>query len=66
MLPQERTDYYLDLIERLLATKHYEWARPTLEGISETVTRTGVVTLRQREAIDHVMTGRLKHDLGGG
>lgn len=58
------SDYYRDLIARLLATKSYDWARPTLEGIATTLARTGTVTLRQREALDHIMTGRLKHDLG--
>jgi hypothetical protein len=56
--------YYLDLIDRLLATKDYEWARDTLTGIAETVQRTGRLTLRQKEAVDHVMVGRLKHDVG--
>lgn len=49
-------------IDELLATRQYEWARPTLEGIRETVARTGQVTLRQEEAVTHVMVGRLRHD----
>ena len=57
-------DYYIGLINNLLGTGSYEWCRPTLEGISETIARTGTVTLRQREAIDHIIAGRLKHDLG--
>jgi hypothetical protein len=56
--------YYIDLIQRLIATRQYEWARDTLTGISATIDRTGIVTLKQREALDHIITGRLKHDLG--
>lgn len=55
--------YYIDLIYRLLATKKYEWARGTLEGIASTIDRTDNVTLKQKEAIDHIMTGRLRHDV---
>jgi hypothetical protein len=55
--------YYVDLIDRLLAGKNYDWCRDTLEGIRHTIDLTGRVTLRQREAIDHIMTGRLKHDV---
>ena len=51
-------------IEELLATKRYEWARPTLEGIQATVLATNRVTLKQYEAIEHIMVGRLKHDVG--
>ncbi len=55
---------YLDLITRLLATGKYDWARATLEGIAATVRERGSITLKQREAVDHIMTGRLKHDVG--
>lgn len=55
-------DTMLARITELLATKRYEWARQTLAGISETITRTGTVTLRQQEAVEHIMIGRLKHD----
>lgn len=55
--------YYLDVIDQLLATKTYEWARPTLEGIAETIVTTGNLTLRQKEAIEHIILGRLKHDV---
>ena len=60
----EDPEYYIDLITRLLRGKHYDWARPTLTGIRDTIQNTGNVTLRQREAIDHIITGRLKHDTG--
>jgi len=56
--------YYVDLVNRLLATKKYDWARQTLEGIAATMERTGVCTAKQREAIEHIMVGRLKHDAG--
>lgn len=59
-----RGDRLLDTISSLLATKDYEWARDTLEGIRDTVERKGWATLRQEEAVTHVITGRLKHDLG--
>lgn len=57
-------DAALMLVNKLLATKNYEWARDTLSGIADTIHRTGAVTLRQQEAIEHIMVGRLKHDLG--
>ncbi len=57
-------DYYRDLIDRLLATKDYDWCRETLEGIAETIERSERVTPRQKAAIDHIMVGRLKHDNG--
>ena len=52
----------LDLIEDHLRTGKYEWARDTLEGIAATVTDTGVATVRQQEAVEHIILGRLKHD----
>ncbi len=59
-------EYYLDLINRLLSTRDYEWARDTLSGIATTVHATGRLTLRQKEAVEHIMVGRLKHDVGRG
>ena len=56
--------YYVHVIEELLTTKRYDWCRNTLKGIANNVTRTGFVTLRQKEAIDHIITERLKHDVG--
>ena len=53
----------LVMIAELIQTKQYDWARPTLEGIADTIRRTGCVTLRQQEAVEHVMIGRLKHDV---
>ena len=50
-------------IEELLATRKYEWARETLAGIYATIETTGRVTLRQQEAVEHIMIGRLKHDV---
>jgi hypothetical protein len=52
------------LIDDLLRTRCYEWARPTLVGIRTTIVQTGRVTLRQQEAVEHIITGRLKHDQG--
>jgi hypothetical protein len=52
----------LALIQSLLATKQYEWCRDTLEGIANTITRTQRVTLKQQEAVEHLIVGRLKHD----
>jgi hypothetical protein len=52
----------LDLIEDHLRTGKYEWARDTLEGIAATVTDTGVATVRQQEAVEHIIIGRVKHD----
>lgn len=51
-------------IDELLATKRYEWARETLTGIRANVEQTRMVTLRQQEAVEHIMIGRLKHDAG--
>lgn len=59
----DERDYYVDLIGRLLATKDYEWARDTLSGIAETVQRLGMITARQKAAVEHIMVGRLKHDV---
>jgi hypothetical protein len=56
---------YIDVIDQLLASKSYEWARPTLEGIRQTMAASGIATAKQRQAIDHVIIGRLKHDTGG-
>jgi len=51
-------------IAELLATGQYEWARRTLEGIYATVEATSMVTLKQYEAVEHIIVGRLKHDVG--
>jgi len=59
---RQKLMYYADLAESLLATKNYEWCRETLEGIASTIRRTGTTTLRQREAIEHIIVGKLKHD----
>ncbi len=40
-------DYYVDLINRLLGSGDYEWARETLSGIHETVSRTGRLSPKQ-------------------
>ncbi len=58
---QQAVDEFLQLIDDHL-TEDYEWARDTLEGIRETVEQTNRVTLRQREAVEHIILGRLKHD----
>lgn len=50
-------------IHELIATRQYDWALPTLEGIARRIRADGVVTLRQQEAITHIMIGRLKHDV---
>ena len=56
-------DYYEDLARSLANRPEYAWARPTLAGIADTIHHTGTLTLKQREAIEHVMVGRLKHDV---
>lgn len=53
----------VDVINRLLASGDYEWARLTLEGIQETLYRTGSRTRRQQSAVEHIIVGRLKHDV---
>jgi hypothetical protein len=55
-------DDLLALIDQHLATGDYDWARDTLEGIRSTVEDTNRVTLRQQEAVEHIIHGRLKHD----
>ena len=50
-------------IDELLATKSYEWARKALVGIRTTISDSGTVTLRQQEAVEHIIVGRLKHDV---
>lgn len=61
-MPLMTPDLLLDLIERHLDTGKYEWARDTLEGIKATVEETNRVTVRQQEAVEHIILGRLKHD----
>lgn len=58
----DRAARLVALIEDHLATGKYDWARDTLEGIHDTVQRLGVATLRQQEAVEHIIVGRLKHD----
>lgn len=61
--PLDRAQRLLDLIDDHLATGQYDWARDTLEGIHETVERTGMATMRQQQAVEHIILGRLKHDV---
>lgn len=60
---QQEVDALIDLIERHLATKDYNWARETLEGILHTVEQTNRVTRKQQQAVEHIIVGRLKHDV---
>ena len=53
-----------DRIDELLDTGAYDWARETLEGIRDTIERTGRCSIRQEEAVTHIIIGRLKHDGG--
>lgn len=50
-------------IRELLVTRKYEWARDTLEGIARRIGQERIVTRRQQEAVEHIMIGRLKHDV---
>lgn len=63
MTPTEEADYYMGVIGDLLATKNYEWCRPTLEGIADNLFRSRRITLRQKEAVEHIIHGRLRHDV---
>ncbi|HET9253886.1 MAG TPA: hypothetical protein VFO16_01630 [Pseudonocardiaceae bacterium] len=56
----EDAESHIATIDSLLATRDYEWCRDTLEGIRETMMMTGRATLRQREAIDHIIDGCLR------
>jgi hypothetical protein len=49
---------FLVAIDDLLSTGLYTWAWPTLNGIRETVERTGVVTGAQRRAVQHIRDER--------
>ena len=60
----KESEYYRKVIEDLLRTKQYEWCRGTLKGISNTIQKNGQVTLRQKEAVEHIIAGSLKHDVG--
>ena len=55
---------FLRTVNDLLKGHTYDWARPTLEGIRLTVTLSGTVTPRQQQAVEHIITGRLTHDVG--
>lgn len=48
---------FLDEIEGMLTDSKYEFARETLEGISETVEETQRVTDRQRTAVENIREG---------
>ena len=61
----DTADMVIARIDELLATKHYDWARRTLLGIRATISISGRVTLRQQEAVEHIIIGRLKHDVRG-
>lgn len=50
-----------ELMEEWSTTRNeprYEWASDTLEGIKESVRRSGRVTDRQRQAIDNIENSR--------
>jgi hypothetical protein len=49
-------------ITRLLASGEYGWARGTLQGIRGVVERTGRVTRRQYEAVEHIRAGHVRRD----
>lgn len=49
-------------IDGLLALKEYQWAKDTLEGIRANIEYNDRVTLRQQEAVEHIIIGRLRHD----
>jgi hypothetical protein len=61
-MPNDAT-YYETLARQLADRAEYAWARSTLQGIAATIQRTGNLTLKQKEAIEHIMLGRLKHDV---
>ena len=46
---------FLAHLEDLSHDDQYRWALDTIEGISETVSKTGRVTLRQQTAIDNIV-----------
>jgi hypothetical protein len=50
-------------IRELLGTGKYEWARETLTGIYANIESTNRVSLRQQEAVEHIIVGRLRHDV---
>jgi hypothetical protein len=67
-LPADRPDptrdaaYYKDLAFRHAKLPAYRWAAETLYDIGWTIERTGRVTVKQREAIEHIILGRIRHD----
>jgi hypothetical protein len=56
-------EYYIDVIDRHLATGKYDWCRETMTGIRATMVASGVVTPKQQQAVEHMILGRLKHDV---
>jgi hypothetical protein len=55
--------YYVALAQDLASRAEYAWARETLQGIATTIRQTERLTVKQQEAIEHIMVGRLKHDV---
>lgn len=58
----DTADVMIARIDELLATKRYDWARETLTGIRANIEQVGRVSIRQQEAVEHIMIGRLRHD----
>lgn len=51
---EDDAEAFLTRINDMLAGGDADWASETLEGIAETVERTGVVTPGQRTAIENI------------
>ncbi len=56
--PENVTDAgaFLDRLHDLCTDRAYDWASDTIEGIADTVMRTGRVTEGQLRAIDNIET----------
>lgn len=55
---QREADLFLAEITAMRDDGQYDWCWDTLEGIHESVSSTGYVTARQREAVDNIRNTR--------
>jgi hypothetical protein len=55
------TDWYryVEYLDQLLTEPDLEWAAPTLRSIQEQIQETREISERQREAVAHIVTGRV-------
>ena len=63
MTPAEEAAYYVDLARKHAMRPEYRWCADKMDDIADTIERTGRLSPRQKQAIEHFILGRLKHDI---